>query len=201
MEIVLFDTFELEEWMHLEHRDLRRWEFSAIPLDLYAGIGPDAFDLGGMETGFISMMISQKQLVHEWHGHACPWPQRIGHRVVLKLLERGRVAFGLFHEWRSIRRATGQRIRRNRRARQAVRVEPNALLAAMYAAGGVPQLKPIPRGEWLRMRDLRKAQRQARAAAESSGEQPREAAPRSVDPALEPNTAAAARPVVQRCPT
>jgi hypothetical protein len=67
------------------------------------------------------------------HGLHRSWPQKIGFRIALKLLERGRVAFGAFTFSADVARWLR---REPEPGADDVRLEPAELLAAMRAAGG-----------------------------------------------------------------
>ena len=61
------------------------------------------------------------------------WPQQLGFRVVLRLAQRGRIAFAVLSGRRDLKR--GARASVGRRDERAHRIEPDTLLRALGAAG------------------------------------------------------------------
>lgn len=120
------------------HEQQRRWHLIAIPLDLFERLSPAIAASGYLEGGRVAQELVEagvRRCV------AARWPQKLGFRVIVHLLMRERIAFGLFGMPKDILRAARKRV--GARDQGLVRVEPSELLRAMRAAGSRPAKRPL----------------------------------------------------------
>lgn len=117
-------------------RNKRRWQSHAIPLDLAERI-PLATLMRGVSPGTLARNLVRAGVRHDI---ASKWPQPLGYRIVLRLAERGKIAFALLVAARDIKRAGRARV--GELNTRASRIGPDELLAALRAAG-----RRIPRAK------------------------------------------------------
>lgn len=113
-------------------RERRRWQLWGIPDDLFCRLPLEIFERG-FDRGEVWERLRAAGVYKP-----TTWPQALGFRTVKNLLERGRVAYGLFRDTRDIQRATRVHVGQVNLARLAyplVRVGPVELLEALRAAG------------------------------------------------------------------
>jgi len=135
-QLVLISATEgcVSDWVLAAPRERSAWSIWAVPLDLVERLDR-RIPLCGADPGFISAALEASGVAR---GTARRWPQRLGYRVVLRLAERGRIAFGLFHGL-DLRRAA--RVRVSPTGTSLRRVDADQLLVALRAAG-----QRIPKG-------------------------------------------------------
>jgi hypothetical protein len=75
------------------------------------------------------------------------WPKLVGFRILLRLLERGRIEYGIFTERFAHELLNRERLRFERLDAGMTRIEPTALLAALRAAGQPIKKRPKPERE------------------------------------------------------
>jgi hypothetical protein len=112
-----------------DKRDQRVWRLWALPEDL-AALLPPAVLAASAEIGYVQTILVQCGVRRDV---ARNWPQALGYRIVLRLAERGRVAFALVTGQKDVMRAG--RVRSTMRAAAVHRIEPDQLLQALRAAG------------------------------------------------------------------
>jgi hypothetical protein len=110
-----------------------RWKVNAMPLWIAQQLPAEAL----AEPDYCQHLLRTLALKHR-NGKMAPrrrlhrvWPQELGFRVALTLLERGRVAYGVF----SYGEDAARWVRRHGCCGE-VRMSPTELLAAMRAVGG-----------------------------------------------------------------
>lgn len=86
----------------------RRWQMTALPLELYEQLPPDEI-AGGMESAYVSFRLRELGVPRKI---AEKWPQQLGVRVVLRLAQRGRIAFAVLFGRRDLKRAARVSVRR-----------------------------------------------------------------------------------------
>jgi hypothetical protein len=107
----------------------RRWHLMAIPLDLYERLAPSDVE-GGVDSAYLAFRLEEVGVPRKI---AQKWPQRLGYRVILRLAERGRIAFAVLSDRRDLKRAARVSVGRYHEA--ASRIEPDKVLEALRAAG------------------------------------------------------------------
>jgi hypothetical protein len=125
----------VDDWsaeLFFSRAERRRWRMMALPLDLFMLLGLSNV-MGADDAGHLSGLLEDRGVRRD---RARRWPQQLGYRVVLKLAQRGRIAFGVFDDDRAVKRATRRRLSSPERQRfQPVRVEGDEILRCLLAAG------------------------------------------------------------------
>jgi hypothetical protein len=119
------------------HRKRRRWHLMAIPLELFERLSPDDV-IGAIDSAYVSFKLEEHGVPRKI---AQKWPQRLGFRVILRLAERDRIAFGVMSARRDLKRAARRAVGRDNG--KTIRIEADALLRALRAAG---QRMPVVKG-------------------------------------------------------
>lgn len=125
--VLLSGYDDLLDDMFNEPRDRRAWSMYAIPCDLHNLIDPSEFQRP-VQVGYISHLLLKGGVPAKVAGR---WPCKVGYRIVRLLVERGRIDHALLSTPRDLKRAT----RSNLRAGNSLRIEPQALLDGIRAAG------------------------------------------------------------------
>lgn len=125
----------ITDWVLADVRQRHAWSMWAMPAELFARLEQADEPLTVADAAFVADALVRGGVGRDV---AALWPQKIGFNVLLKLAERGRVAFALLHG-RDLRRATRARV--GHQSTRMRRVEADELLAALRAAG-----QRIPKG-------------------------------------------------------
>jgi hypothetical protein len=129
-QIVLFSGWEsiLAEVFE-DPRVRRRWHMMALPLDLFERMSPTEVG-GALDSAYTSFRLEELGVPRRI---AQKWPQRLGFRVVLRLAQRGQIAFAILSDRRDLKR--GARLLVPRQSERVHRIDRETLLAALLSAG------------------------------------------------------------------
>lgn len=131
--LVLFSG--ADDWtaeLFFSRAEQRRWRMMALPQDLFDLLGT-AMLLWADDAAHVSWLLTERGVRRD---RARRWPQQLGYRVVLKLAQRGRIAFGVFDDELAVKRAARRRLSLQERRRfAAVTVEGAEILRCLLATG------------------------------------------------------------------
>jgi hypothetical protein len=119
---ILSDAFD-------DKQGKRSWKMWAVPEDL-AALLPVAVLAMAAEIGYIQTVLVQCGVRRDV---ARKWPQALGYRIVLRLAERGRIAFGVVSTPKDAMRVGRIRVRKCDAG--VHRIESRQILQALQAAG------------------------------------------------------------------
>jgi hypothetical protein len=108
---------------------MRQWKMWALPEDL-AVLVPSTVLATALEVGYVQTLLEQCGVRRDV---ASRWPQALGYRIVLRLAERGRIAFAIVSGRQDLRRVGRKRARRYDAV--ARRVGSQQILRALTTGG------------------------------------------------------------------
>lgn len=127
-----------------ERRRREPWRLAVIPSRLAQGLGELSLVSAGPCAQALREGIFLTEKGRRIRGLDQRWPKLVGFRILLRLLERGRIEYGIFTERFVHELLNRERLPIERLDAGMMRMEPAALLAALRAVGQPMKKRPKP---------------------------------------------------------